>query len=198
VAAVALKLIVGLGNPGVQYLRTRHNAGWWFVDALLAQQQAAWRHEPQQQADLARVRIEELELWLAKPMTFMNRSGAAVSAIARFYRLTPQEILVVHDDIDLPPGTARFKHGGGHGGHNGVRDVMAHIGGEFWRARLGVGHPGARDLVLDAVLDRPTAGEQALIDQAIQRTLQALPELLRGNAQRAMNRLHSEGDEFAD
>jgi len=198
VAAVALKLIVGLGNPGVQYLRTRHNAGWWFVDALLAQQQAAWRHEAQQQAVRARVRIGDLELWLAKPMTFMNRSGAAVSAIARFYRLTPQEILVVHDDIDLPPGTARFKHGGGHGGHNGVRDVMAHIGGEFWRARLGVGHPGARDLVLDAVLDRPTAGEQALIDQAIQRTLQALPELLRGNAQRAMNRLHSEGDEFAD
>jgi peptidyl-tRNA hydrolase, PTH1 family len=198
VAAVALKLIVGLGNPGVQYLRTRHNAGWWLVDALLTQQQASWRHEPQQQADLARVRIEELELWLAKPMTFMNRSGAAVSAIARFYRITPQEILVVHDDIDLPPGTARFKQGGGHGGHNGVRDVMAHIGGEFWRARLGVGHPGARDLVLDAVLDRPTALEQALIDQAIQRTLQALPELLRGNAQRAMNRLHSDGGESAD
>ena len=191
-AALPLKLVIGLGNPGAQYAQTRHNAGWWFVDALLAQHQGAWRHERQQQLELARVRIDSTELWLAKPQTFMNRSGAAVSALAHFYRITPPEILVVHDEIDLPPGVARFKQGGGHGGHNGVRDVITHIGPEFWRLRLGVGHPGARDLVLDAVLDRPKAAEQQLIDAAMQRALQCLPELLGGAAQKAMHRLHSD------
>jgi len=198
VAALPLKLIVGLGNPGAQYARTRHNAGWWFVDALLAQQRGAWRHEAQHQVDVARVRIDESELWLAKPTAFMNRSGAPVSALAHFYRIAPPEILIVHDDIDLPPGVARLKHGGGHGGHNGVRDVIAHIGAEFWRLRLGVGHPGAKDLVLDAVLDRPTGAEQQMIDEAVQRALEAVPELLRAGAQKAMNRLHrSGGDEPA-
>ncbi len=107
--------------------------------------------------ELARVRVDQHELWLLKPQAFMNRSGAAVAALAHFYRIEPAEILIVHDDIDLPPGVARLKHGGGHGGHNGVRDVIAHIGPEFWRLRLGVGHPGSRELVMDAVLDRPTA-----------------------------------------
>ena len=196
-AALPLKLIVGLGNPGAQYARTRHNAGWWWLDALLAQHRGAWRHDAQQHADLARVRIDESELWLAKPTAFMNRSGAPVSALAHFYRIAPQEILIVHDDIDLPPGVARLKQGGGHGGHNGVRDVIAHLGAEFWRLRLGVGHPGARDLVLDAVLDRPTLAEQQLIDEAMQRALAVLPELLRDGAQKAMNRLHSSGGEPA-
>jgi PTH1 family peptidyl-tRNA hydrolase len=195
VAALPLKLIVGLGNPGAQYARTRHNAGWWWLDALLAQHRGAWRHDAQQHADLARVRIDESELWLAKPTAFMNRSGAPVSALAHFYRIAPQEILIVHDDIDLPPGVARLKQGGGHGGHNGVRDVIAHLGAEFWRLRLGVGHPGARDLVLDAVLDRPTLAEQQLIDEAMQRALAVLPELLRAGAQKAMHRLHSSGDD---
>ena len=189
--ALALKLIAGLGNPGTQYARTRHNAGWWFVDALLAQQRGAWRHDAQQHADLARVRIEDADLWLAKPTSFMNRSGGPVSALARFYRITPQEILIVHDDIDLPPGVARLKQGGGHGGHNGVRDVIAHLGAEFWRLRLGVGHPGSRDLVLDAVLDRPTGAEQQQIDDAMQRALAVVPELLSAGAQKAMHRLHS-------
>jgi PTH1 family peptidyl-tRNA hydrolase len=193
VAAPPLKLIVGLGNPGAKYARTRHNAGWWFVDALLAQQGGAWRHEAQQHADLARVRIDESELWLAKPTAFMNRSGAPVSALAHFYRIAPQEMLIVHDDIDLPPGVARLKLGGGHGGHNGLRDVIAHLGADFWRLRLGVGHPGSRDLVLDAVLDRPTGAEQRMIDEAMQRALEAVPELLRDGAQKAMNRLHSSG-----
>jgi peptidyl-tRNA hydrolase, PTH1 family len=196
VAALPLKLIVGLGNPGAQYARTRHNAGWWFVDALLGQRHGTWRHEAQQHADLARVRIDDCELWLAKPTAFMNRSGAPVGALARFYRIEPQEILIVHDDIDLPPGVARLKHGGGHGGHNGVRDVIAHLGADFWRLRLGVGHPGSKDRVLDAVLDRPTQSEQQVIDAAMQRGLEAVPELLRGGAQKAMNRLHSSsGDE---
>jgi PTH1 family peptidyl-tRNA hydrolase len=190
VAGLALKLIVGLGNPGEQYARTRHNAGWWFVDALLARQHGSWRHERQPNCDLARVRVGESELWLAKPTAFMNRSGGPAAAIAQFYRIAPQEMLFVHDDIDLPPGVARLKEGGGHGGHNGLRDVIEHLGADFWRLRLGVGHPGARELVLDAVLDRPTAAEQLLIDEAVQRGLDALPELLSAGAQRAMHQLH--------
>jgi PTH1 family peptidyl-tRNA hydrolase len=192
VAALPLKLLVGLGNPGAQYARTRHNAGWWLLDALLARHGGQWRHERQQQADLARVRIEEHELWLLKPQSFMNRSGGPVHALASFYRISPPEILVVHDDIDLPPGVARLKQGGGHGGHNGLRDVIAHLGADFWRLRIGVGHPGAKDLVLDAVLDRPSAPEQALIDAALQRALEVIPEMLREGAQRAMQRLHTE------
>lgn len=190
-AGLALRLIVGLGNPGRQYARTRHNAGWWLVDALLEQQHGSWRHETRRHADVAQLRIEERELWLAKPTTFMNRSGEPVGELARFYHITPEQILIVHDDIDLPPGIARLKQGGGHGGHNGVRDVIAHVGAEFWRLRLGVGHPGAKDLVLDAVLDRPTAEEQRLIDGAMQRALEAVPDLLRLGAQRAMSRLHA-------
>ncbi len=190
-AALPLKLVVGLGNPGAQYARTRHNAGWWFLDALLARYAGQWRHERQQQADLARIRIEDHELWLLKPHSFMNRSGGPVGAVASFYRIGAPEILIVHDDIDLPPGIARLKQGGGHGGHNGVRDVIAHLGPEFWRLRIGVGHPGAKDLVLDAVLDRPSPEEQALIDTALERALGVLPELLREGAQKAMQRLHT-------
>ena len=194
-AAASLKLIVGLGNPGTDHARTRHNAGWWFVDALRAQHAAtAWRHESAHQADLARARIDTHELWLAKPTAYMNRSGAAVGALAHFYRLAPQEILIAHDDIDLPPGIARLKFGGGHGGHNGVRDVIAHLGADFWRLRLGVGHPGAKELVLDAVLDRPTATEQQLIDEALRRSLEVMPQWLREGAQHAMHSLHTPAD----
>ncbi|HEY2419340.1 MAG TPA: aminoacyl-tRNA hydrolase [Steroidobacteraceae bacterium] len=194
-AGLALKLIVGLGNPGRKFARTRHNAGWWLIDALLERQGGTWRQEPAQHAEVARVRLEECELWLAKPMLFMNRSGEAVSALAHFYRIAAPEILIVHDDIDLPPGVARLKQAGGHGGHNGLRDVIAHIGADFWRLRLGVGHPGARELVLDSVLERPTAAEQPLIEEAVQRGLAAVPELLRDGAQKTMHRLHSENRE---
>ncbi len=190
-AALPLKLVVGLGNPGPKYARTRHNAGWWFIDALLAQHHGSWRHERQLQMELARVGEAGSDLWLAKPQSFMNRSGAPVIALASFYRIEPSEILVVHDDIDLPPGVARFKLGGGHGGHNGVRDVIAHLGPDFWRLRLGVGHPGTKDQVLDAVLDRPQPLEQQLIDAAMQRALDCMPEMLRGDGQKAMHRLHS-------
>jgi PTH1 family peptidyl-tRNA hydrolase len=190
VAGLALKLIVGLGNPGEQYARTRHNAGWWFVDALLERQRGSWRHERHMHSELARVRVAESDLWLAKPTAFMNCSGGPAAAIAQFYRIAPQEMLIVHDDIDLPPGVVRLKQGGGHGGHNGLRDVIEHLGPDFWRLRLGVGHPGARELVLDAVLDRPTAAEQLLIDEAVQRGLDVLPELLSAGAQRAMHQLH--------
>lgn len=187
----ALKLIVGLGNPGAQYARTRHNAGWWFIDALAAGAGASWRSEPRRHGELARARLGDTELWLLKPTDYMNRSGAAVSAVSGFYRIAPEEVLVAHDDIDLPPGVCRLKQGGGHGGHNGLRDVIAHIGADFWRLRFGVGHPGDRDLVIDAVLDRPTAEEQHAIDESLQRALAALTTMLTEGAQKAMHRLHS-------
>ncbi len=149
-----LKLVVGLGNPGPEYARTRHNAGYWYVDALARSAGGAWRRESRHQCELARVSVADCELWLIKPTTYMNNSGAAVHSISAFYRIVPAEVLVVHDEIDLPPGVARLKQGGGHGGHNGVRDVMAQLGPDFWRLRLGVGHPGHKDQVIDAVLDR--------------------------------------------
>jgi peptidyl-tRNA hydrolase, PTH1 family len=191
VAGLALKLIVGLGNPGREYARTRHNAGWWYVDALADQYRGSWRAEPRDHTELARVRIAQSDLWLLKPTAFMNRSGAPVAAVANFYRIAPAEILVVHDEIDLPPGIARLKEGGGHGGHNGIRDVIAHIGADFWRLRLGVGHPGSKDLVIDAVLDRPTGSEQLVIEQTMTRALDILPEMLTSGAQKAMHTLHS-------
>jgi PTH1 family peptidyl-tRNA hydrolase len=194
VAGLPLKLIVGLGNPGRDYARTRHNAGWWFVDELAARFQGSWRPDAREHTELARVSIAGMELWLLKPTAFMNRSGAPVAAVANFYRIAAADILVVHDDIDLPPGIARLKQGGGHGGHNGLRDVMAHIGPDFWRLRLGVGHPGSKELVLDAVLDRPTAAEQQAIEQAMSRALDIVPEMLRSGAQKAMHSLHSRND----
>ncbi len=194
-AGLPLKLVVGLGNPGREYAMTRHNAGWWYVDALARSAGASWHHSVRHQSELARARIENTELSLAKPATIMNRSGEAVASIAGYYRIEPQEILIVHDDIDLPPGTVRLKQGGGHGGHNGLRDVLAQLGAEFWRLRIGVGHPGHRDLVLDAVLERPTKEEQVLIDEALERALPALPIMLREGAQQAMQALHSRNGE---
>jgi len=187
----ALKLIVGLGNPGREYARTRHNAGWWFVDELAARYHGEWRRDARAHTELARIRVDDSEPWLLKPTAFMNRSGVPVAAVANFYRIAPADILVVHDDIDLPPGVARLKQGGGHGGHNGLRDVIAHIGADFWRLRLGVGHPGSKDLVLDAVLDRPSEAEQQAIDAAMARALDIVPELLSSGAQKAMLSLHS-------
>lgn len=190
-AGLGLGLIVGLGNPGADYARTRHNAGWWFVDALAERYGGQWRRESRWRAQLARVRIDATELWLAKPTDYMNRSGGPVASVAAFYRISPAAILVAHDDIDLPPGICRLKQGGGHGGHNGVRDVIAHLGADFWRLRFGVGHPGNRELVIDAVLDRPTAAEQQSIDAALERAASIVPLLLTEGAQKAMHRLHS-------
>ncbi len=193
-AGQSLKLIVGLGNPGPEYARTRHNAGYWYVDELARAGRGVWRNDTRHQCELTRVTLSGCELWLIKPTTYMNKSGAAVHSIAAFYRIVPTEILVVHDEIDLPPGVVRLKEGGGHGGHNGVRDVMAQLGPDFWRLRIGVGHPGAKEQVIDAVLDRATAAEQQLIDAALARALEALPEFLGAGAQQAMHRLHTKED----
>ena len=164
-AGNALKLIVGLGNPGAEYARTRHNAGFWLVDELARRHGGTFRSEGKHQAELARVRIGGEEIWLVKPMTFMNRSGGPVSSVLGFYKIAPAQMLVAHDEIDLPSGTVRLKEAGGHGGHNGLRDLIAAQGDAFWRLRIGVGHPGAKNEVIDFVLTRAGADEQRAIDE---------------------------------
>ncbi len=187
----ALKIIVGLGNPGAEYSRTRHNAGFWLVDELARRHGGRFRGEARHQAELARVRIAENEIWLVKPMSFMNRSGGPVSSVLGFYRFSPAEMLVAHDEIDLPSGTVRLKENGGHGGHNGLRDLIAAQGDAFWRLRIGVGHPGAKNEVVDFVLTRAGAEEQRVIDETIVAGADAIEILLREGAQKAMNKLHA-------
>ena len=187
-----IRLIVGLGNPGREYEATRHNAGFWWVDAVAAGKAAALRPEKKFHGLAARVAVGSHELWLLEPDTFMNASGRAVSALANFYKIAPDEMLVVHDELDLPPGTLRLKKGGGHGGHNGLKDIVAHLGTpEFWRLRLGIGHPGNRDAVVNFVLNAPQRAEQELIENAIHDSLAALPQLLSGDFPAAMLKLHT-------
>jgi PTH1 family peptidyl-tRNA hydrolase len=190
-AGNVLKLIVGLGNPGPEYARTRHNAGFWLVDELARRHGGNFRSEGKHQAELARVRIGGDEVWLAKPMSFMNRSGGPVSSILGFYKIAPTQMLVAHDEIDLPSGTIRLKESGGHGGHNGLRDIIAAQGDAFWRLRIGVSHPGSKDDVVDFVLTRAGADEQRTIDETIVAGADAIEEMLRSGAQIAMNKLHS-------
>ena len=188
--AVPLKLIVGLGNPGAEHERQRHNAGFAFVDALAARHGATFRYEPRHQADLARARIADSEVWLAKPMTYMNCSGGPLASIAGFYKIGPGEILVAYDELDFPPGDARLKFGGGHGGHNGMRDILANHGEGFWRLRLGIGHPGDRNKVLHYVLGRPSKADEALIGVAIAAAADVVPMMMSQGAQRATQALH--------
>ncbi len=190
--SVDLKLVVGLGNPGPKYTKTRHNAGFWFVDALASRYGAAFRGESRFHGLLARITVEGHDLWLLKPETFMNRSGQAVRALSSFYRLATEQILVAHDEIDLPPGTTRFKCGGGHGGHNGLRDIIAQCGSrDFHRLRIGVGHPGSKEQVVDYVLHSASRAEQVDIDNDIEAAVELMPELVRGGLEKAMHILHS-------
>jgi peptidyl-tRNA hydrolase, PTH1 family len=190
-APIALKIIVGLGNPGAEYARTRHNAGFWLADELARRHGGTFRSEGKHQAELARVRIGDDEIWLVKPMTFMNRSGGPVSSVLGFYKFAPAQMLVAHDEIDLPSGTVRLQEAGGHGGHNGLRDIIAAQGDAFWRLRIGVGHPGAKNEVVDFVLTRANASEQTEIDASVRAGADAIEEMLRSGAQIAMNRLHA-------
>ncbi len=185
-----IDLVVGLGNPGGNYEQTRHNAGFWFVDAL-ARQSGTFRSESKFQGDVCKISLSGHDCWLLKPATFMNRSGQSVTALAGFYKIPAENILVVHDELDLPPGVARLKQGGGHGGHNGLRDIIARLGADFMRLRIGIGHPGSKEQVVDYVLQRPSLADQQQIDSAIAAALAVMPELLCGEAQRAMNQLHS-------
>lgn len=188
----SLRVVVGLGNPGPRYSETRHNAGFWFLDRLAADHGVRFRRQPRLQADTAHVRGAGLDCRLLKPATFMNDSGRAVRALVDYYDVTPDQILIAYDEIDLEPGTARLKRGGGDGGHNGLSDVIACLGSaDFLRLRIGVGHPGHRDEVVDYVLSRPTPDELSKIDDAVNRARDVMPLLFSGQIQKAMTQLHS-------
>jgi peptidyl-tRNA hydrolase, PTH1 family len=186
-----LNAIVGLGNPGAEYDRTRHNAGFWFVDALAAAYRGSFRTEAKFFAEVARVRIGNSDVLLVKPSTFMNRSGQAIQALAAFYKLDPADILVVHDEMDLPVGAMRLKLAGGHGGHNGLRSVHQHIGEGYRRLRVGIGHPGSKELVLGYVLGRASVADDKLIHQGIANAAAAIPVWLEQSWDKAMQQLHS-------
>lgn len=187
-----LKLLVGLGNPGPQYAGTRHNAGFWWLDAVAQKLGARLEMERRFSALAARISVHGNALWLLAPQTFMNLSGRAVAALAHFYKITPQEILVAHDELDLLPGQARLKLGGSHAGHNGLRDIHAGLGNsDYWRLRFGIGHPGQRAAVVGWVLHAPPADDRIAIEQAIDRSLAALPDLLAGRMERAIQVIHT-------
>jgi len=187
-----IRLIVGLGNPGTEYTDTRHNAGFWWVDKLAADLRVNLTRESKFHGVVARGKHAGQDFWLLQPATFMNRSGRAVLALANFYQILPDEILVVHDELDLPPGIAKIKQGGGNGGHNGLKDITACLTvPDYWRLRIGVGHPGDRNAVVDYVLHRPRKEEQELIDEAIDSSLALWPLMLAGDFRAAMLKLHT-------
>lgn len=188
-----LALIVGLGNPGPEYHRTRHNAGADFVSALAVQQGVALQPEARFHGLTARTRIAGHDVRLLVPQTWMNRSGQAVGPALNFFKLSPEQLLVAYDELDLPPGEVRFKFDGGHGGHNGLRDIIAALGNSraFHRLRIGIGHPGAREKVSPHVLSRPSPADRRLIDLCIEEALHVLPDAVSGNWPIAMNRLNS-------
>lgn len=185
-----LKIIVGLGNPGPEHLLTRHNVGFWFVDALAAKSGGKFRSHARFQGDICRLQLCGAEITLLKPMTYMNRSGLAIRSLCDYVKVPPGEMLVVHDELDLPVGEARFKLGGGHGGHNGLRDTITHVGQDFWRLRLGIGHPGDKSQVIDYVLNRAPREEEERILEGVGKALDALPVFLEQGAEKAMNGLH--------
>lgn len=186
-----IKIVVGLGNPGDRYEQTRHNAGFWFVDRLAREYGGVFREDRRHQGEIARVTIREVDLLLLKPNTFMNRSGASVRSLAAYLKVPSDCVLVAHDELDLPVGTVRLKHGGGPGGHNGLKDVIAHFGREFYRLRIGIGHPREQADVIDYVLNRPRSEERTQITDAIELAADALPVMLAEGEQRAMHKLHS-------
>ena len=185
-----MKLVVGLGNPGREHHGTPQNAGFWWVDGL-AEGRVQLRPEARFHGHAAKLVEAGRECWILKPKTFMNLSGLAVQALAQFYKIVPAEILVVHDELDLPPGEVRLKKGGGVAGHNGLKDVAAHLGPDFWRMRIGIGHPGDRGEVSNYVLNAPRKDELPLIQEAIGRSLETWPLLLEGKAEAAMLKLHT-------
>jgi len=190
VPAAAPRLIVGLGNPGAEYSETRHNAGFWFCERLAASLGAPLSREARFHGLVGQARAAGL--WLLLPQTYMNHSGQAVGALARFYRIPPAEVLVVHDELDIPPGQLRLKFGGGLGGHNGLKDITAHLGTQdFWRLRIGIGHPGDRDQVVGYVLKPPRREERTEIETAIDRALDLWPFIAQGEWNAAMQRANA-------
>jgi PTH1 family peptidyl-tRNA hydrolase len=197
-APVALKLVAGLGNPGSRHAGTRHNAGFWFVDRLARARGATFMNDAKLFGQLARLKSDGRDLHLFKPQTYMNESGRAIQSIMAYYKILPAEMLVVHDEIDLPPGVVRLKRGGGHAGHNGLRDIIDRIGSrDFNRLRIGVGHPGDKERVIGAVLGKPTRAEKKLIDAAIDAALESMPLILAGEFNKAMTKLHTNNMQLA-
>jgi len=190
-AGTALSIIVGLGNPGPEHRLTRHNAGFWLVDALARVHGAQFRAHSRYHGEICRVTIEDRDLVLLKPQTYMNRSGIAVRALVDYLKAPVAELLVAHDELDLAVGAVRLKFDGGPGGHNGMRDVITHCGADFWRLRLGIGHPGDRSMVIDYVLQRATPAEEEAIVGVIPAAIDALSIFLRDGSEKAMHRLHS-------
>ena len=186
-----IKLIVGLGNPGTEYEQTRHNVGFWFLDELATQWRVSFKHEKKFFGDVVRAAYTGEEVWLLKPDSFMNRSGQAVAALAQFYKIKPEEVLVVHDELDIVCGRIKFKLGGGNGGHNGLKDIQVKLGTpNFYRLRLGIDHPGDKNLVVGYVLNKPSAADREKIDESIEKSIQSLPDILLGDFEKAMRYLH--------
>jgi len=187
-----IRLIVGLGNPGADYVDNRHNAGFWLVDMLASDQGLSFRFEKRYNAEECRFKTNGKDVYLLKPQTFMNRSGQAVAALARYYKIETTQIQVIHDKLDLPPGTNRIKQGGGHGGHNGMRDIINHLGSrEFFRIRVGIGHPGDSSQVVNYVLHKPSLADFDAIDGANRDTLAVMPLVYEGRIDKAMQALHT-------
>lgn len=191
-----IKLFVGLGNTGDKYIDTRHNAGFWWIDQFAASTNNKLALEPKFFGAVGKLNAIKFgsttDTWLIKPTTFMNASGKAVAAIANYYKILPAQILVIHDELDLPPETVKLKKGGGHGGHNGLKDIAAALGTpDFWRLRLGIGHPGDRNEVVNFVLKAPLKDEQTAIDQCIDKSIEIVPQLLSGEFENAMLKLHT-------
>lgn len=187
-----ISLIVGLGNPGAKYESTRHNAGFDFIEALISRYPASLQSAKRFFGEVADLQINGRRCWLLKPNTFMNLSGQAVQALAGYYQLLPEHILVAHDELDLPVGAVRLKKGGGHGGHNGLRDINQRLGsGDFLRLRIGIGHPGNKQDVVGYVLSNPSSAERLALDAAIDEAVAVIPQILAGELQKAMHELHS-------
>ncbi|MFT4243727.1 MAG: aminoacyl-tRNA hydrolase [Acidovorax sp.] len=187
-----IKLFVGLGNPGPDYEATRHNAGFWFIDALARELKATLVPERSYWGLAARVNVQGQSVWLLEPQTFMNLSGKSVAALARFFKIAPDEILVAHDELDMPPGQVKLKRGGGHGGHNGLRDIHAQLGSaDYWRLRIGIGHPGVKAEVIHWVLKKPAPDQRVLIEDGIAHALKARDALLAGDMDKATLLIHT-------
>lgn len=186
-----IRLIVGLGNPGANYHSTRHNAGFWLVDDIARDHSTALRNETRFHSEVGKFNASGKDIHLLKPTTFMNRSGQSVAALSKYFKITPEQILVLHDELDLEPGDNRLKKSGGHGGHNGLRDIINHIGKEFFRLRIGIGHPGDRNQVVNYVLKNPSRDDLDKIADANQQSINIMPTLLAGQFEKAMQELHT-------
>lgn len=187
-----IKLFVGLGNPGPDYEATRHNAGFWWLEALARELKATLQPDKAYYGRVARTTAHGQTLWLLEPQTFMNASGKSVAALARFFKIQPEEILVAHDELDIVPGQVKLKLGGSHAGHNGLRDIHAQLGSaDYWRLRLGIGHPGVKSEVIHWVLKKPSAEHRIAIEECIDRTLKAVPHLLAGEMEKATQVVHT-------